>query len=304
MRPENDFSGRRLVLIGLCVLPLAQLCAPLSSALAAPKATEALRRKLAGLEAASGGRLGVAVVNSGDNSRFSYRGDERFPFCSTFKVLAVAALLRQAAAKPALLRQRRFFRRQDLVPWSPITERHITDGMTLAELCAAALQHSDNTAANLLLDMLGGPVGLTAFARSVKDNVFRLDRREPDLNACEPGDIRDTTTPLAMAQTLRRIACGPILEQAQRRQLLIWMRGAVTGAKRIRAGAPSGWGVADKTGSGSHGTTNDVAVLQPPRQAPLLLALYLTQAHVDDDRREAILAQATRAVCALRFSAA
>lgn len=302
MMPCNIFSGRRLLLAGLCALPAVSLFSPFSSALAAPDdGVATLRGALLKLEAASGGRLGVAAVNTADNRQFSYRGEERFPFCSTFKVLAVAALLRQAAAKPALLRQRLFFRQDDLVPNSPITERHTTDGMTVAELCAAALQYSDNTAANLLLDMLGGPAGLTAFARSIKDGVFRLDRREPELNGCEPGDIRDTSTPLAMARTLRRIACGPILEQAQRRQLLHWMRGAVTGANRIRAGVPTGWGVADKTGSGPHGTANDLAVLEPPRQAPLILALYLTQAVIDGDGREAILAETARAVCAHWF---
>lgn len=298
MTPGNIFSGRRLLLAGLCALPAVRLFSPLSSAFAAAgDGVATLSGALAKLEAASGGRLGVAAVNTAGNRQFSYRGKERFPVCSTFKVLAVAALLRQAAAKPALLRQRRFFRQQDLVPWSPITELHTTDGMTVAELCAAALQYSDNTAANLLLDLLGGPAGLTAFARSVKDGVFRLDRREPDLNGCEPNDIRDTSTPLAMAQTLRRIVCGPILEKTQRDQLLHWMRDAVTGANRIRAGVPPGWGVADKTGSGAHGTANDLAVLEPPQQEPLILALYLTQAVVDGDRREAILAETARAVC-------
>lgn len=243
MKPGDAFSGRRLVLAGLCALPVANVFALLSSARAAPDDAAALRGALAGLEAESGGRLGVAAVSAADGRRFSYRGDERFPLCSTFKVLAVAALLRQAAAKPTLLRQRCFFRRQDLVSYSPITERHTADGMTVAELCAAALQYSDNTAANLLLEMSGGPSGLTAFARSIGDNDFRLDRREPALNACEPGDLRDTTTPLAMSQSLRRIACGTILEQGLRRRLLHWMRGAVTGANRIpgrracRAGA-------------------------------------------------------------------
>ncbi|MDE7065908.1 MAG: class A beta-lactamase, partial [Desulfovibrionaceae bacterium] len=185
---------------------------------------------MAALEAASGGRLGAAVIDMADGKSFSYRGEERFPLCSTFKVVAVGAVLQRTATEHGLLRRRIRFARQDMVPWSPVTSHHIADGMTVEELCAAALQQSDNTAANLLLDLLGGPRSLTAFARSLGDDAFRLDRCEPELNASEPGDPRDTTTPEAMAATLRSLVFGPALEPAQSAVLWYWLRGKTTGA--------------------------------------------------------------------------
>ncbi len=294
LHQTTSFSpGRRRLLTALCALPLALTGMPTPAA-----GSGGVRECLAALEAASGGRLGAAVIDMADGKSFSYRGEERFPLCSTFKVVAVGAVLQRTATEQALLRRRIRFARQDMVPWSPVTSQHIADGMTVEELCAAALQQSDNTAANLLLDLLGGPRSLTAFARSLGDDAFRLDRREPELNASEPGDPRDTTTPEAMAATLRSLVFGPALEPAQRAVLWDWLRGNTTGAARIRAGAPAGWEVGDKTGSGHHGTANDVAVLRPPHRAPLILALYLTQAAGDDPAREKVLAESTRTICA------
>lgn len=287
--------GRRMLLAALCAMPFAWSGIPIC----AFGNDRGVRKRLSALEAESGGRLGVAVIDTADGNSFSYRGEERFPLCSTFKVVAVGAVLKRAAVEHTLLQRRIRFARRDMVPWSPVTSQHVAGGMTVAGLCAAALQQSDNTAANLLLDLLGGPQTLTDFARSLGDKSFRLDRHEPDLNASEPGDVRDTTTPAAMATTLRSLVLGSALEPSQRALLWDWLRGNVTGAARIRAGVPDGWEVGDKTGSGHHGTANDVAVLRPPHRAPLVLALYLTQAVGDDSAHEKILAESTRAICAV-----
>lgn len=273
-------------------LILAALAAPLASrALSAPR-DDAFARTLARLEADAGARLGVAAFDTGRQIQLGYRGDARFPMCSTFKVLVAASML---AREPALLHQRIRYTKDDMVAYAPVTEQHLADGLTNAELCAAALQYSDNTAANLLMKQLGGPVGITAYARSLGDQAFRLDRWETELNSAIPGDPRDTTTPLAMMGSLRKLALGDALAAPRRQQLIDWMLASTTGAERIRAGVPTGWNVADKTGSGSHGTTNAIAVTWPPGKAPIVVAVYFTQA---DKQRNDVVAAAARAVVA------
>jgi Beta-lactamase class A len=225
-----------------------------------------------------------------------HRGGERFPLCSTFKVLAVAAVLRDHAA---LLDHRIRFTRADIRPWSPVTEKFLHSGLTVAELCKAALQHSDNTAGNLILAQLGGPAALTAFARSLGDTAFRLDRWEVELNAATPGDNRDTTTPAAMCATLNGLVCDDLLPANAALQLRTWMLGCATGATRFPAGAPQGWRVAHKTGGGNNGTANDVGVLLPlGAGTPLVVAAYLTGSVLPAVENDAILAAVARGVCA------
>jgi beta-lactamase class A len=273
-------------------LLLAALAAPVAGcALAAPRDADFIR-EIAKIETASGGRLGVAAFDTGRQLQLAYRGDERFPMASTFKVLAAASIL---AREPGVLATRIRYTPADLVPYAPVTELHLADGMTNAELCAAAVQVSDNTAANLLMRQVGGPAGVTAFARSLGDDTFRLDRWEPDLNSAIPGDPRDTTTPLAMMRTLRKLALGDALAPPARKLLVDWMLTSTTGAEKIRAGVPHDWKVADKTGSGDHGTTNTVAVMWPPakERAPIVIAVYFTQS---PKLRNDVVAAAARAV--------
>ncbi|MFC5473386.1 class A beta-lactamase [Paraherbaspirillum soli] len=281
-------------------LLLAAASAPLIGACASPpdgaRASASAQARLKALETASAGRLGVAALNLADGAQLNYRADERFPFCSTFKALVASAILERSSRDSTLLERRIKYPQSDLVAYSPITEKHVADGMTVSELCAAALQYSDNTAGNLLIKMLGGPAGVTAFARSIGDNEFRLDRWETELNTAIPGDPRDTSTPLAMARSLQRLALGDALPAPQREQLQRWMRGNTTGAARIRAGVPASWQVGDKTGTGDYGTTNDIAVLWPPGKAPMVLAIYFTQHQQDAKSRSEVLASAARIV--------
>nr|6TY6_A Chain A, Beta lactamase (GNCA4-2) [synthetic construct]6TY6_B Chain B, Beta lactamase (GNCA4-2) [synthetic construct]6TY6_C Chain C, Beta lactamase (GNCA4-2) [synthetic construct] len=258
----------------------------------------ALSEQLAELEKRSGGRLGVAVLDTATGRRFGYRGDERFPMCSTFKALLAAAVLARVDQGKENLDRRITYGKEDLVDYSPVTEKHVGDGMTVAELCEAAITYSDNTAANLLLEALGGPAALTAFLRSIGDNVTRLDRWEPELNTAAPGDPRDTTTPAAMAATLRTLLLGDVLSPASRQQLVDWLIANKTGDKRLRAGLPADDRVGDKTGTGEHGTTNDIAVVWPPNRAPIFLAVYLTESQVDADARDAVIAEVARLVVA------
>nr|AHA87035.1 beta-lactamase CTX-M-15 [Klebsiella pneumoniae]AHA87102.1 beta-lactamase CTX-M-15 [Klebsiella pneumoniae] len=225
--------------------------------------TADVQQKLAELERQSGGRLGVALINTADNSQILYRADERFAMCSTSKVMAAAAVLKKSESEPNLLNQRVEIKKSDLVNYNPIAEKHVNGTMSLAELSAAALQYSDNVAMNKLIAHVGGPASVTAFARQLGDETFRLDRTEPTLNTAIPGDPRDTTSPRAMAQTLRNLTLGKALGDSQRAQLVTWMKGNTTGAASIQAGLPASWVVGDKTGSGGYGTTNDIAVIWP-----------------------------------------
>ncbi len=267
-------------------------------ALAGQGGEAALRRGLADLERQAGGRLGLALLDPATGRRFTYRGDERFPLCSTFKLALAAAVLRKSQDEPGLLAQPVAYGPDDLLAWAPATRKALEQGqaMTVEELCAAAIEYSDNTAANLLLDRLGGPAALTAYVRSLGDKTFRLDRREPDLNTAVPGDSRDTTTPEAMARTVERLVLGDGLPRAQQETLAAWLKGNTTGDASIRAGVPPGWTVGDKTGSGDCGTTNDVAVLWPPQGGPMVLAVYFTQPRKDAPPRKDVLAAATRLV--------
>lgn len=292
MTSSLPFSPRRrsLLIAGACA-PLLAACATSTGASLADA-----QARLAALEAAAGGRLGVDAIDTGDGRRLGHRADERFPMCSTFKAIAAAAILAHGKNVPGWLDQRVRYTKADLVTYSPISEKHVDDGMTVGELCAATIQYSDNAAANLLMKLIGGPGGVTGFARSVGDTVFRLDRWETELNTAIPGDPRDTTTPAAMATLLRRVALDDGLAPAQRDQLQHWMRGNTTGDTRIRAGVPMGWAVADKTGTGAYGSSNDIGIVFPPKGAPVVLALYYTQAYPQAKANNEILAAATRIV--------
>lgn len=258
--------------------------------------TEVAESQLAQLEQTFGPRLGVCAIDTSDGSQIRYQADERFPFCSTFKVILAAAILERSREVPDLLRQRIDYTKNELVTYSPITEKHLTDGMTVADLCAAALQYSDNTASNLLIKILGGPMSVTAYARSIGNHEFRLDRWETELNTSLPDDPRDTVTPAAMAQSLLKLTTGDALSKTEQKQLNDWMRGNTTGAKRIRAGVPDDWIVGDKTGSGAYGVTNDIAVLWPPGRQPIVLAIYYRQEDPEAKWQDEIIAQATRIV--------
>ncbi|HJW71677.1 MAG TPA: class A beta-lactamase [Geothrix sp.] len=268
---------------------------------AAPPVTRqaSVQARLRVLEARSGGRLGVAVLDTGSGRRIDYRSGERFPLCSTFKVLLAGAVLARVDAGQEALDRPIEYRRTDLLEHAPVTAARVAEGhLTVTELCGAAVSESDNTAANLLLGTLGGPTALTAFVRRLGDARTRLDRWEPDLNEARPGDPRDTTTPRAMVEDLRTLLLGTVLTADSRQRLESWMAACSTGRNKLRAGLPAGWTAGDKTGAGRRGTMNDVALLRPPGQAPILVAAYLTGSGASWDHREALFAELGRLVAA------
>jgi beta-lactamase class A len=245
------------------------------------------------IERRYGRRIGVHIVDTGSGASAGHRADERFLMCSTVKCLMAASVLHRSAADPGLLGRRVTYTRADLLEHAPITSKHVDAGMSVADLCAAAVTVSDNTAHNLLLRETGGPGALTEFLRGLGDPVTRADRTEVALNRLD-GEL-DTSTPTAMAATLQDLAVGAGLPPAQRNQLMAWLRANTTGAGQIRAGVPAGWQVGDKTGSGFAGEKNDVGVLVPPHGAPIVLTVFTVPADPDDDRGVDAVAATTRA---------
>ncbi len=258
---------------------------------------ESLAVRLTEIEKRSGGRLGCAVLDTSIRSVIGYRTSERFPMCSTFKASAAAFVLERADRGAEQLDRRIVFSPGDILPASPITKLHVRgNGMSIAELCSAAITVSDNTAANLLLSSFGGPAALTAFFRSIGDTVTRLDRNEPELNEGAPGDPRDTTSPAAMLEDLRKFVFGNVLRPESRKLFANWLVANKTGGARLRAGLPRDWAIGDKTGTGDNATSNDIAVIWPSNRKPFVVTAFLTQGAASGDEREAILADVGRTI--------
>ncbi|MFI1027317.1 class A beta-lactamase [Streptomyces sp. NPDC020951] len=255
----------------------AATAATLLTATSARATADPVTDRLRDLEAGHGARLGVFAYNVRTRRSVRYRADELFPVCSLFKPLAVAAVLRDLDRDGEVLARRIHYTADEVVANSPVTETHVADGMTVAELSAAAIQVSDNTAGNLLLRELGGPTAVTRFARSVGDRVTRLDRWEPDLNSAEPDRVTDTTSPYAIGRTYARLVLGDVLDAPDRARLTDWMLGTVTSANRFRKGLPPTWTLADKTGGGWYGADNDAGIAWTPDGAPIVLSVQLTK---------------------------
>jgi beta-lactamase class A len=236
-------------------------------------------KHLAELEKKTGGRLGVAVLDTETNISLGYRENERFFLCSTYKALAAGFVLARVDKGEEKLDRRVQYGKDALVTYSPVTEKHAgTDGMTIAELCEAAITMSDNTAGNLLLDSFGGPSALTAWLRQTGDDETRLDRREPDLNEAKKGDLQDTTTPDTLLDTLGLLTLGDTLSEGSRNHLIDWLVGDKVGDARLRAGVPKEWKIGDKTGTGNNGALGDIAVIWPPDRGPLIVVAYMAEA--------------------------
>jgi beta-lactamase class A len=276
---------------------------PLTSSSLAFAATNDITPQLKKIEATTGGRLGVSVLDTSTGKHAGLREQERFAMCSTFKFLAAAFVLHRVDQGQETLERRFVFQASELMEYSPGTKEHAGGtGMSMAELCEAAITLSDNTAANLILASFGGPAGLTTWLRSIGDKTTRLDRNEPSLNEARPGDPRDTSSPAAMVATMQKILLGDgkdaVLSAASRATLMHWLDGNTTGDARIRAGVPKDWLVGDKTGTGERNTSNDIAIIRPSGRAPILLCVYLTNAKVNGPQRDAAIAAVAKTVAA------
>jgi beta-lactamase class A len=254
-----------------------------------------ITEKLEKLEKSFAGKIGVYAVDTNNNQIIAYRADERFPVQSTCKLMGVSALLKQSDNNKELLQEKINYSKNDLMSWSPVTGKHVASGMTLEALAEAAMSYSDNPAMNLIMKKLGGPQSVTAFAQSIGNKTFHIEHYEGNLNS-NPNDEHDTSTPKDMALSLQKLTLGDVLTPSHRTQLVAWMKNNTTSYKRMRAGVPIGWVVADKTGSGDYGIANDIGILWSPACKPIVLAIYTLRNRQDAKNRDDIVASTTSAV--------
>ncbi|WP_371476896.1 class A beta-lactamase [Kitasatospora sp. NBC_00315] len=294
--------SRRGVLAGAAATALTVVLPARGRAFAQGTDAEGIVGRLRALEQAHSARLGAFAYDTVTGGTVLYRADELFPMCSTFKTIAVAAVLRDLDRDGEFLAGRIRYTEQDVTGsgYAPVTglPENLAHGMTVADLCAAAIEYSDNTAANLLLRELGGPDAVTRFCRSIGDGVTRLDRREPELNSAEPGRVTDTTSPRAIGRTYGRLVLGDALGARDRERLTGWLLANTTGGNRLRAGLPGDWSVADKTGTGDWGTTNDVGITRPPGRGPIVLAVLSTGHEAAAPADEPLVAEAAALLAA------
>ncbi|MBE7097859.1 class A beta-lactamase BlaIII [Bacillus cereus] len=251
-------------------------------------------QSFAKLEKEYDAKLGIYALDTGTNQTIAYHSDDRFAFASTSKSLAVGALLRKNSLEA--LDQRITYTHEDLSNYNPITEKHVDTGLTLKELADASVRYSDSTAHNLILKQLGGPSEFEKILREMGDSVTTSERFEPELNEVHPGETHDTSTPEAIAKTLQSFTLGTALPIEKRELLVDWMKRNTTGDKLIRAGVPKGWEVADKTGAGSYGTRNDIAIIWPPNKKPIVLAILSNHDKEDAKYDDKLIADATKVV--------
>lgn len=293
MTPSLPRRAALAALVPLLALPLAACGTEDTGNASSPDASATAgqpKREFTALERKFDAKLGVYALDTGSGKEIAHRPDTRFAHASTFKALLAGVILKQTSA--ADLDERVEYTEQDLPEYSPITERHASDGMTLRELCDAAVRHSDNGAANLLIRHLGGPAELQKALRTGGDRVTHTDRYETEMSAAEPGDVRDTSTPRALAGSLRTYALQDALPARKRTMLTDWLKRNTTGDDLIRAGAPKGWKVGDKTGNGGYGTRNDIAVVWPPKSDPIVLAVLSKRDTKNAEHDDALVADA------------
>lgn len=300
-------KNKRMLKIGICVGILGLSISSLqaftggASQVEAKEKTEPVKhnnhatyKDFSQLEKKFDARLGVYAIDTGTNQTISYRSNERFAFASTYKALAAGVLLQKNSTEK--LNEVVTYTKEDLVDYSPVTEKHVDTGMTLGEIAEAAVRYSDNTAGNILFHKIGGPKGYEKALRQIGDRVTMSDRLETELNEAIPGDNRDTSTAKAIATNLKDFTVGNALPDQKRNILTDWMRGNATGDKLIRAGVPKDWIVGDKSGAGSYGTRNDIAIVWPPNRAPIIIAILSSKDEKEATYDNQLIAEAAEVV--------
>lgn len=246
------------------------------------------------LESDYGAKLGVYAFDTETNKEVAYRADDRFAYCSTFKALAAGAVLKQDSLEQ--LKQLVKYKKEDVLSYAPIAKDNVDKGMTIEEICSAAIRFSDNTAANLLLNHIGGPKGFKSALNQLGDSVTQPVHIEPELNESIPGDIGDTSTPRQLATDLQAYTTGNILTDDKKKILIDWMAGNTTGNTLIRAGAPKSWVVADKSGTGPYGRRNDIAIVMPPNKKPIIIAILSTHDTKEAKYDDELIAKASKII--------
>ena len=272
-----------ILLIGLILLSF------LASGANANNTKSPLKTTIVNLEKPTHGKIGVAVLNTQNQQHWSYRGNERFALMSTFKTLACAKMLADSDHNILNKQQTAFIDKTKMIPWSPITEQYIGKQMTLEKLCEAAMLNSDNTAINLVLSHIGGPMAVTKFLQQNGDFITRIDRIEPELNTAFLNDPRDTSTPLTMVNTLHKLLYGDLLSNASKEQLKNWMMNNQVSDSLLRSILPSNLFIADRTGAGNNGSRGISAVIWGKEKQPLIISIYLTQTTLSIQERDKVI---------------
>ncbi|HDR7517694.1 class A beta-lactamase Bla1 [Bacillus mobilis] len=307
MKGMMILKNKRMLKIGICVGILGLNISSLqaftggASQVEAKEKTEPVKhnnhatyKDFSQLEKKFDARLGVYAIDTGTNQTIAYRPNERFAFASTYKAIAAGVLLQKNSTEK--LNEVITYTKEDLVDYSPVTEKHVGTGMTLGEIAEAAVRYSDNTAGNILFHKIGGPKGYEKALRQIGDMVTLSDRFETELNEAIPGDNRDTSTAKAIATNLKDFTVGNALSDDKRNILTDWMRGNATGDKLIRAGVPTDWIVGDKSGAGSYGTRNDIAIVWPPNRAPIIIAILSSKDEKEATYDNQLIAEAAEVV--------
>ena len=288
---KNKFRFAIFALIGIFLFTG---CGKEAKQSAVAKSASASDTAFAQLERDYSAKLGVYALNTETDKEVMYRADDRFLYCSTSKALLAGIVLQQNSLEQ--LKQVVKYSQDDILSYAPVTKEHVEQGMTLEEICIAALRFSDNTAANLLFKHIGGPAGFKSALNRLGDNITEPVRLEPHLNEVIPGNNSDTSTPRQLAIDLQAYTTGNVLTEDKRKMLIEWMTGNATGKKMIRAGAPADWIVADKSGSGSYGTRNDIAIVIPPNRKPIIITILSTHAEKEAKYDDQLIAQAAKII--------
>ncbi len=266
------------------------LCTALLLTSASTTATT-LNNSISAIEQRISGRIGVAVLDTQNKQTWAYNGDAHFPMMSTFKTLACAKMLSESTNGNLDPSTSSLIKAEELIPWSPVTKTFVNNTITVAKACEATMLTSDNTAANIVLQYIGGPQGVTAFLREIGDEESQLDRIEPELNEAKVGDLRDTTTPKAIVTTLNKLLLGDVLLDLDKNQLKTWMQNNKVSDPLLRSILPQGWFIADRSGAGGNGSRGITAMLWHSERQPLIISIYLTETELAMAMRNEIIVE-------------
>ncbi|OCH03545.1 class A beta-lactamase [Aliivibrio fischeri] len=255
-----------------------------------------LTQNIEAIELSSGGYIGVSVLNTETNKTWEYKGDQRFPMMSTFKTLACAKMLYDSSVGGIDKYKTTSITKEQIIPWSPVTEPLVDHMITTKKACEATMLMSDNTAANIVLSEIGGPSSLTQFLRAIGDDKTRLDRIEPELNEAKNGDKRDTTTPVAMSQTLNALLFGNTLNPQDEQTLKSWMMNNKVSDPLLRSILPNNWSIADRSGAGGFGSRGITAAVWNDKHQPIIISIYLTQTKLDMAERNQVIVEVGNAI--------
>lgn len=265
------------------------LCTLLLTSTSVPATT--LNNSISAIEQRISGRIGVAVLDTKNKQTWAYNGNSHFPMMSTFKTLACAKMLRKSANGELDPSTSSLIKAEELIPWSPVTKTFVNKNISVVKACEATMLTSDNTAANIVLQHIGGPQGVTSFLREIGDKVSQLDRIEPELNEAKVGDLRDTTTPIAIVSTLSRLLLGDVLLDTDKNQLKTWMQNNKVSDPLLRSILPQGWFIADRSGAGGNGSRGITAMLWNSERQPLIISIYLTETELAMAMRNEIIVE-------------